>query len=247
MSEVDLERLAAAYHLRSERGIVERMAPIVAVAGLGPHDVIADVGGGRGAQAAALAAATGAGAIVVDPSRGMVAEAAERGLRAVLGRGEALPFDDGAASLVLFHLSIHHGDWQRMLDEAWRVTRPGGIVWVWTMAPAHLRHSQLARWFPRVGEIDAGRFPEIDDLADRMTRLGGDPATIVATERVERTAGEWTTAVEAGFVSTLHLLEPSEIAAGLARFRAAHPGADDPVVYDLELTAVWSHRPPVES
>lgn len=247
MTEVDLERLAAAYHLRSERGIVDRMAPIVAVAGLEPHDVVVDVGGGRGAQAAALTEATGAHAIVVDPSRGMVAEAAGRGLRVVLGRGEALPFDDATARLVLFHLSIHHGDWERMLDEAWRVARPGGIVWVWTMDPAHLLRSQLAHWFPRVGEIDAGRFPQIDDLADRMTRFGGDPKTIVVTQRVERTADEWITAVEAGFVSTLHLLEPSEIAAGLARFRAAHPGADDPVVYDLELTAVWSHRPPVES
>lgn len=247
MVEVDLERLAAAYHLRSERGATERMAPVMEFAALGRGDLAVDVGGGRGAQAHAIAAATRSLVVVVDPSPAMVAEASRRGAVVVLGRGESLPFADASAGLVLFHLSIHHGDWRRMLDEAWRVVRPGGVVWVWTMAPDHLRRSQLARWFPRVGEIDAARFPAIDDLERRIAHHDGVPHRSAVSERVERTAAEWVAAVEAGFVSTLHLLEPAEIEQGIARFTAEHPDATAVVSYDIELTAVWSRRPPVES
>ena len=78
MAEVDLERLAAAYHLRSERGVATRMAPVLEIAGLTASDLVVDVGGGRGAHAAVIAAATGAHAVVLDPSRGMVTEAADR-------------------------------------------------------------------------------------------------------------------------------------------------------------------------
>jgi hypothetical protein len=59
-----------------------------------------------------------------------------------------------------------------------------------------------------------------------------------ARERVERTAGEWREAVEAGFVSTLQLLPPGELAAGLQRFGSAHPDLDQTIAYDLQYRSV---------
>jgi hypothetical protein len=42
--------------------------------------------------------------------------------------------------------------------------------------------------------------------------------------------------VRAGFVSTLQLLTPEEIAAGMAAFAAAHPDPTERVDYELRWT-----------
>ena len=115
------------------------------------------------------------------------------------------------------------------------------------MAPGYHRSSHLAKWFPRVGRIDSDRFPEPAALAHRMRLLGGVPHEQVGRHSIERTAGDWCAAVEAGFVSTLHLLEPEEIEAGLAAFREQHPDPDEIINYQLEFHAVWTTRASVES
>ena len=165
---IDLERLAAAYDYRAMgAGDRARAATAAEAAGLDSGDVAIDVGGGRGAHAAVFAT-TGALAIVADRSPTMAAHAAESGIRAVVADGGHLPFVDGVAGLVYFHLVIHHGDPVRMLAEAARVCRPGGLVWVWTLDPAHHRASFLARWFPSVVAIDERRFPHPDQLERTM-------------------------------------------------------------------------------
>lgn len=247
MSEVDLERLARAYGHRRYDSVAQRIAPVLAEADLGRGDLVADVGGGRGSHGAAIQEATGARVIVVDPSAAMARQARSAGVATVIGRGEALPLASGACGLVLFHLSIHHGEWERMVAEAWRITRAGGVVWVWTMSPEYVRQSHLARWFPRAGEIDAARFPPPVDIEALLGSLGGTPRVAHDRVVVRRPAGDWTAAVEDGFVSTLHLLDDDEIAAGLERFRAAHPDPDETITYALEFIAVWSRRPSVES
>lgn len=242
MAEVDLERLAAAYDFRLDRGIAERLGPMLAVAGVGPGSTVVDVGGGRGDKASACAA-TGAAVLLVDPSRAMTAEAVTRGLCGVVARGEALPLGDESADLVFFHLSIHHGDWRAMLDEAWRVVRPGGVVWVWTMSDEHHEASYLTKWFPSVGPIDAGRFPPVADIGDHLSFLGGAPDVLEVEEIVERAAGEWVEAVRAGYVSTLHLVSDDEVQEGLARFAAGHPDPDATIEYRLLFSGVWSRCP----
>lgn len=244
---MDLDRLAAAYDHRLAASVRGRMGQVVAATGLERNGLVVDVGGGRGAQAEALIAAAGCRAAVIDPSSAMLSRAAERGVMAVRGRGERLPIVAAAADLVLFHLSIHHGDWHRMLSEAWRVVRPGGAVWVWTMSPEYHRSSHLARWFPRVAVLDAARFPSIGALADAMRLLGGTPAVVTDVQIVERTAGEWIAAVRAGYVSTLHLLSQAEVDEGIQRFSAVHADPAEVIRYELEVVGVWSRRPPVES
>jgi hypothetical protein len=49
----------------------------------------------------------------------------------------------------------------------------------------------------------------------------------------KRPAGEWVAAVESGFVSTLQLIPPEELRAGLDRFVATHPDRSRIVRYRL--------------
>lgn len=243
MAEIDLDRLAGAYAHRHEAGVERRVVPALEAAAVGTGDLVIDVGGGRGRHAAAMRALAGCRSVVVDPSSAMLAQARAAGVEVVRGRGERLPFADASATLVFFHLSIHHGDWAAMVSEASRVVRPGGVVWVWTMSPDYHRSSHLARWFPRVGAIDAARFPAPGELRVALAAGGGRTGLVTAVEHVARPAADWVEAVRAGYVSTLHLLSREEIEDGLAAFTAANPDPTAEIRYDLEITGVWGSRP----
>lgn len=233
---VDLEALAAGYGLRGA-GDAVLAVEARAAAGLGPGGLAVDIGGGPGSHATVLAA-TGATVVVLDPSSGMTHRAAEVG-PTLCARGEALPFRDGVADLAYFHLSIHHGAPREMLSEAVRACRPGGLVWVWTLAPEHHRASFLARWFPTVGEVDAARFPDPGLLAEILDRSGcGEVERSQRLVTRTRRAGEWAAAVRAGFVSTLQLVPPGEVEAGLARFAADHPDPDREITYEQRYARV---------
>lgn len=243
-SGVDFDRLADGYRYRPSSPAALRRAGRAALeAGLKAGDVAVDVGGGRGEHASEFAAA-GATAVVVDRSQPMLAVARASGVLGVLGDGRRLPLRSGVARLVYFHASVHYGGWREMLDEAVRVVAPGGVVWVWTFAPDHFRESFLAEWFPSVPRIDEERFPDPGRLLGQLARCsleGGRKES--ATETVTRTAGDWVGGVRAGFVSTLHLIDPDEIDDGLARFQAAHPDPAEEIRYRLSLEAVWARKP----
>jgi SAM-dependent methyltransferase len=244
MVEIDLDRLAAGYaHRRAGEGARRRAAGTAAAAGLGPGAVAVDVGGGRGDHAAVLAA-TGALTVVVDRSPAMARACRERGLPAVVGDGRHLPLAEGTADLVYFHLSLHYGGWEAMLGEAARVLRPGGLVAAWTFSREHFRHSLLARWFPSIAPIDEARFPDPDLLCARLWALRLEGVNQVAeTETVTRRAGDWEAAVRAGFISTLQLLDPAEIEAGLAGFHEEHPDPDEVLHYRLWYRGVSGKKP----
>ncbi len=85
-----------------------------------------EVGVGTGRFAAPLGIGVG-----VEPSPAMAARAQARGVLAVLGRGEALPFLDGTFARVLIVVALCFAeDPTRMLAEAWRVLAPGGALGV---------------------------------------------------------------------------------------------------------------------
>jgi hypothetical protein len=146
-----------------------------------------------------------------------------------------MPFRSGVFRLVYFHLSIHYGDWRAALDEARRVSDRGGQVRIWTLGPDHHSTSMLARWFPSVDALDRSRFP---DPADLEAHLGGHGDVAIGSEIgfVRRRAGEWAAAVEAGFVSTLQLVPPPELEAGLRAFREVYPDPDQLVEYEMRWT-----------
>lgn len=245
---IDLELLAAGYDHRAAKEADRERARIAAGhARLGRGDLAVDVGGGRGAHAAVFAT-TGATAVVVDRSPAMAGHSAAAGVLAVVADGERLPLRDGIAGLVYFHLAIHHGDPGRMLAEAARVARPGGLVWVWTLDHPHHRASFLARWFPSVGPIDEGRFPHPEELERLMGELGlvAGP-DLVTTERVVRTAASWEAAVRSGFVSTLQLIPAAELESGLVAFHHAHPDPSEEISYALTYRSVAGIMPSLVS
>jgi len=231
---VDLEALADGYeHRPASEAALRRPRRAAAEADLRRGDWAVDVGGGTGVHAAEWVRC-GYQAVVVDPSRGMLRRAAtRRGVIIVAGRAQALPFASETVGLVYFHLSIHYGDWEVAVDEALRVLRPGGECWVWTLGAEHRRDSFLTRWFPSVAFIDAARFPAPDALAERFAAGGGNVTREREIEVRERPAGEWIEAVESGFVSTLQLLTPEELRAGVEEFEAIHPDRSTIVRYRL--------------
>lgn len=239
MGEVDLEALAAGYeHRPMSRSDVGRALFAAESAGLVPGDRVVDFGGGRGGHSSVFAD-LGAYPIVMDPSAGMVVAAADRGVDAIRAVGESVPIQDGGARLAYFHLSIHHGDWKKMLGEADRVTAPGGSVFVWTLSPEHHRTSFLTRWFPSIERIDRARFPHPDEMRSRLIELGNDVETGEAVQRKETTVGAWACAVRGGFVSTLQLVDRGELERGLERFHEAYPDPDAALRY--QLSYAWVH------
>jgi hypothetical protein len=155
-----------------------------------------------------------------------------------------MPVRDAVASLVYFHVSLHYGGWEAMLAEAVRVARPGGNVAVWTFSTGHFGASFPAQWFPSVPAIDRERFPAPGAVAGRLSDLGLSAVTVTAeSEAVERRAGDWAAAAAAGFISTLQLLPPGELAAGLERFRDAHPDADERLRYTLDYRRIAGRVP----
>lgn len=114
------------------RSHMEVLTELVAVGGKS----VVDVGCGRGDLARALARR---GAHVVGIECGDAALAAAQAAppvadeRYLFGRGEALPLPDASADVVIFFNSLHHVPPPRQLaalEEAARVVRPGGLVYV---------------------------------------------------------------------------------------------------------------------
>lgn len=205
-------------------------------AGVGPQNVAVDVGGGPGTHAAAWTA-LGALAVVVDPSPDMnrLARDAFPDLSVIRAPAERLPLRDDVATLVYFHLSIHHTRWRDALDEAVRVVAAGGTIEVITLGSAHHRQSMMQRWFPRIPELDEARFPEPDLMAAHLRSLGGAVTTEQTRQTKRRPARDWVAAVRDRFVSTLQLLEDVEIEDGLDRMIEATPDLDA----DLEYDMIW--------
>lgn len=212
---------------------------------MGPLDdgaTALDVGGGRG-EHAAVWAAQGVRAIVLDPSPGMLESAHSlAGVIAVGGRAQAMPFREATFDLVYFHLSIHYGDWRRSLTEACRVLRRRGTCEIWTLGAEHHHTSNLARWFPSIAEIDAARFPEPEALARSLEELGLSVGRTRVVETARRPVGEWVRAVRAGFVSTLQLVPDDELEEGLAAFVEAHPDPDESFEYELKYDRLLGRK-----
>lgn len=216
-----------------------------AAAHLGPGDTAVDVGGGRGDHAAVWAG-RGITAVVADPSPGMISLAARKpGVRAVVARSQSLPFRSATFGLVYFHLSIHYGDLDSTLAEAARVVAGDGRIEIWTLGPRHHASSNLARWFPRVAEIDVVRFPEPSRVVAGLAALGLHVGVAPRPIPIERTASDWVRSVRERFVSTLQFLDDAEIEAGLADFEQEHPDPAEVLVYQLDYDLIVASARPL--
>ena len=95
---------------------------------LSSHNLLLDAGGGTGRVAAALRYLARE-AFVVDVSRGMLRQAAIKGLATVNSPAEFLPFPPGSIDRVVMVDALHHvSDQCLTINELWRVLAPGGRI-----------------------------------------------------------------------------------------------------------------------
>jgi demethylmenaquinone methyltransferase / 2-methoxy-6-polyprenyl-1,4-benzoquinol methylase len=103
-------------------------------AGLAPGMKCLDVAVGTGLVAREAVGIVGAGGEVmgIDPSTGMLAEAARAlPIRLVVGRAEQLPFEDDSFDFLSMGYALRHvGDLAAAFGEFARVLRPGGVACV---------------------------------------------------------------------------------------------------------------------
>ena len=134
---------------------------ILALAGVGPGDPVADVGCGTGIFTRLLAE-RGLDVVGIDPNEPMLAEARSAGGQAKYQRGEAeatgLP--DASVALVTVAQAFHWFDLDRTLTEFHRILRPGGhVAALWNLrapSPFNTDYEALLRRFCREYRILEG-------------------------------------------------------------------------------------------
>jgi SAM-dependent methyltransferase len=88
---------------------------------------VLEVGPGKGELAVRMARELGADVVAVDQSERMVDLTRSRGIEAVVGDVQALPFEDGSFDAAVAAWMLYHvPDVERAIDELHRVLRAGG-------------------------------------------------------------------------------------------------------------------------
>jgi demethylmenaquinone methyltransferase/2-methoxy-6-polyprenyl-1,4-benzoquinol methylase len=124
--------------------------------GLAPGMSLLDAGSGTGVVAAQAQGIVGGSGLVValDPSLGMLGQAAKRGVRLrVRGMAEALPFPDQKFDLLSMGYALRHVvDLRATFQEYRRVLKPGGKVLLLEITPpsSRLAHHLLGLYMGRL-------------------------------------------------------------------------------------------------
>ena len=182
---------------------------------------VLDVGCGTGAVAAALAEHASSKVWGLEPSEAMLAVARDRVPASVgLKRGvaEALPFRDAWFDRIVMCLVVHLVDRPRALAEAHRVLVPQGRIAIATFDHSHFDGYWASRFFPSLADVDRTRFPAVGVLSGELERAGFDTPTVVplhAAETFDRDVA--LERLRGGHISTFSLLDPDEVADGIAR------------------------------
>ncbi|MFJ9821711.1 class I SAM-dependent methyltransferase [Streptomyces sp. NPDC101151] len=141
----------------------DRIARFVAEA-LGDARRVLNVGAGAGSYESAARSVT-----AVEPSESMRAQRPTQLARAIDAVAEDLPFADDEFDATMTLFSVHQwSDVRAGLREMRRVAR--GPVVILTCDPALVRDFWLYRYAPEVLDIEARRYPPVEELA---AALGG--------------------------------------------------------------------------
>ncbi|TAK67472.1 MAG: class I SAM-dependent methyltransferase [Dehalococcoidia bacterium] len=187
---------------------------------------VADVGAGTGVFAWAFAHWFDADVVAIEPSSGMLREAAARRRHPAIayasGRAEQLPLRDASCHAAWLSTVIHHiDDLRACAAELRRVLRPSAPVLIRSAFPGRTDHLEIVRWFPGARRV-IDTFPSIEETAATFATAGfaielvtdvpqtSAPGLRVFAERARRRAD-----------TTLLGISDDEFAEGLARLEAA--------------------------
>jgi ubiquinone/menaquinone biosynthesis C-methylase UbiE len=245
---LDFDALAADYDRLRPAGDAWEQLTEHTLAGMTGCRRLVDVGCGTGRFATFARRRLGARVWGVDPSAEMLSQArsrsGSRGIGWKQGVAERLPFRDGWFDAGHMHLVVHTlTDRGRALAEFARVLGRDGRLAIATFAPEHFDRFFLNPYFPTLAAIDRARFPDPAVLADDLTAAGfvdagieriGQPIRADPSDVLERVRGR--------YISTLHLLDPDDYAAGLARLEGEVRAGRGPFTYTLEWALLTARR-----
>ena len=203
---------------------------------------VLEVGSGTGNYAIAVAEATGARCVGVEPSDEMraVAESRSAAVEFVAGKAEKLPFAGSSFDVVYFVQVLHHlDDVGAALAEAARVLAPGGVLGLATDDRESISGRIHRRYFPATLEVELARYPTLDELDAALRAAGLEP------RGVERTATPFEVTDVTPFrtlaFSSLALIPPEALEAGLEQMeRDLERG---PIEAVDSHVLVWASKP----
>jgi ubiquinone/menaquinone biosynthesis C-methylase UbiE len=203
------------------RGDQERLRNVVSSVGLGPEDLVVEVGCGTGRITLPLARLSQARVVGIDTEMRMLEVGRGKDIDGRvdwrLGSAYRLPLEEGKARLVLMvmvaHLLRRPG---AAFREARRVLRPGGLLSVWTFTPGHVRDFYLNRYFPSIPAIDLPRFATPAALTRALERAGFSEVKLeIQEEERALPIAEVVDRVRGRYISTLAMVPPLEYRLGL--------------------------------
>lgn len=222
MKRIDYDRISGRYdrsrHFGSE--LTRELAGLLPP-GLSPRAAL-DAGCGTGNATRCLREAWPQARVIgLDLSAGMLSRAGEKLSDVGLVRGDAgrLPFMAGAFDLVFSAYMLHHlPSPADFYAEVARVLAPGGKLVVLTASHRQIRGHFLNQFFPRFGEIDCARFPDLYAVREGLSVAGlapeGERPMVVADYALD---DEYLERVRSRHISTFELMDDAEFAEGLAR------------------------------
>jgi SAM-dependent methyltransferase len=150
------------------------------------------------------------------------------------GGAERLPFKSGWFDLAFFRLVMHLVDRGKALPELRRVLAPHGRAVIATFDPRHFGSFWLTRFFPSVERIDRARFPELGLLTAELGAAGFTEVVVQPLEeRAIMSRGHALERMRGRYISTLHLLDEDELAAGFAQAERELPS-------EVEIELHWA-------
>ena len=135
--------------------------------------------------------------------------------------GNEIPLDDGSMDCVLTFNAVHHFDLVRFLENAIRLSKPGGNIFIYTRLRSQNARNIWGRYFPSFTEKET-RLYELDELEAGTRVVEGVRLKQVKPFHYQRkaTVAQLVERVQARHYSTFSLYAEEELQNALEIFQA---------------------------